>query len=76
MTKVGAVIVGRTGRTSIRKPVSNEARAIPGLAHMRSNVAKLAQRPNRRQADAERRARTPLRADGAAYLLEVAELLR
>ena len=32
MTRVGAVIVGSTGRTSIRKPVSNEARAIPGLA--------------------------------------------
>ena len=37
--KVGAVIVGRIGRMSIRKFASNAARTIPGLAHMRSNVA-------------------------------------
>ena len=33
------MIVGRIGRTSIRNAVSNDARAIPGLAHMRSNIA-------------------------------------
>ena len=39
MTRVGAVIVGRIGRTSIRNAASSVARAIPGLAHMRSNIA-------------------------------------
>jgi hypothetical protein len=36
---VGTVIVGRIGRTSIRNIASNDARAIPGLAHIRSNIA-------------------------------------
>jgi len=36
---VGTVIVGRIGRTSIRNAASSDARAIPGLAHMRSNMA-------------------------------------
>ena len=39
MTRVGAVIVGRIGRTSIRNPASSVARAIPGLALIRSNIA-------------------------------------
>ena len=39
MTRVGAVIVGRIGRTSIRNTASSVARAIPGLALMRSNIA-------------------------------------
>ena len=39
MTRVGAVIVGRIGRTSIRNAASIVARAIPGLALMRSNIA-------------------------------------
>ena len=39
MTRVGAVIVGRIGRTSIRNDASSDARAIPGLALMRSNMA-------------------------------------
>jgi hypothetical protein len=39
MTRVGEVIVGRIGRTSIRKADSTVARSIPGLALMRSNVA-------------------------------------
>ena len=39
MTRVGAVIVGRIGRTSIRNAASSVARAIPGLALMRSNIA-------------------------------------
>jgi hypothetical protein len=33
------VSVGKIGRTSIRNAASNDARAIPGLAHMRSNIA-------------------------------------
>ena len=33
------VIVGRIGRTSIRNNASSDARAIPGLAHIRSNIA-------------------------------------
>ena len=37
--QVGAVIVGRIGRTSIRNAASAVARAIPGLALMRSNIA-------------------------------------
>ena len=39
MTRVGAVMVGRIGRTSIRNIASIVARAIPGLALMRSNMA-------------------------------------
>ena len=39
MTRVGAVIVGKIGRTSIRNAASSDARAIPGLALMRSNIA-------------------------------------
>jgi hypothetical protein len=39
MTNVGAVMVGRIGRTSIRKRASNATRAIPGLALMRSTIA-------------------------------------
>ena len=39
MTRVGTVIVGRIGRTSIRNAASSDARAIPGLAHIRSNMA-------------------------------------
>ena len=39
MTRVGAVIVGRIGRTSNRDDASTDARAIPGLALIRSNVA-------------------------------------
>ena len=39
MTRVGAVIVGRIGRTSIRNVDSSVARAMPGLALMRSNMA-------------------------------------
>ena len=38
MTRVGTVIVGRIGRTSIRNVASSVARAIPGLAHIRSNI--------------------------------------
>jgi hypothetical protein len=38
MTRVGAVIVGRIGRTSIRNPASNDAHAIPGLALIRSAI--------------------------------------
>ena len=38
MTRVGTVIVGRIGRTSIRNAASSVARAIPGLAHIRSNI--------------------------------------
>ena len=38
MTRVGAVSVGRIGRTSIRNAASNDARAIPGLALIRSNI--------------------------------------
>ena len=33
------MIVGRIGRTSVRNAASNDARAIPGLALMRSNIA-------------------------------------
>jgi hypothetical protein len=39
MTRVGAVSVGRIGRTSIRKFDSTVARSIPGLAHLRSTMA-------------------------------------
>ena len=39
MTRVGALIVGRIGRTSIRNIASSAARAIPGLALMRSTIA-------------------------------------
>src|SRR6476619_1575940 len=39
MTRLGAVIVGRIGRTSIRNAASIVARAIPGLVHTRSNIA-------------------------------------
>ena len=39
MTSVGALIVGRIGRTSIWNAASSVARAIPGLALMRSNIA-------------------------------------
>jgi hypothetical protein len=39
MTRVGTVIVGRIGRTSIRDAASSVARTIPGLAHIRSNIA-------------------------------------
>ena len=46
MTRVGALIVGRIGRTSIRNAVSNDARAIPGLAHMRSSMASQGNRPD------------------------------
>jgi hypothetical protein len=35
---VGTVIVGRIGLTSVRNPASSVARAIPELAHMRSNI--------------------------------------
>ena len=38
MTKVGTVIVGRIGRKFIRKTASSVARAIPGLALIRSNM--------------------------------------
>ena len=38
ITRVGAVSVGRIGRTSIRNAASNDARAIPGLALMRSHI--------------------------------------
>ena len=37
-TSVGTVIVGRIGLTSIRNDASSVTRAIPGLAHMRSNI--------------------------------------
>ena len=37
-TRVGTPIVGRIGRTSIENPASSVARAIPGLALMRSNI--------------------------------------
>ena len=46
MTRVGAVIVGRIGRTSNRNAASIAARAIPGLAHMRSNMASWRNRPD------------------------------
>ncbi len=46
MTRVGAVIVGRIGRTSIRNAASSDARAIPGLALMRSNMASWRNRPD------------------------------
>jgi hypothetical protein len=39
MTRVGAVSVGRIGRTSIRNNDSIVARTIPGLALIRSNMA-------------------------------------
>jgi hypothetical protein len=39
MTRVGAESVGRIGRASIRKFDSIVARSMPGLAHMRSNIA-------------------------------------
>ena len=39
MTSVGEVIVGKIGRTSIRIADASVASAIPGLAHMRSNMA-------------------------------------
>jgi hypothetical protein len=38
MTSVGAVIVERIGRTSIRNIASSVAQAIPGLALIRSIV--------------------------------------
>src|SRR6476646_4109621 len=38
ITRVGTLIVGRIDRTSIRNIASSVARAIPGLALMRSNV--------------------------------------
>ncbi len=46
MTRVGTVIVGRIGRTSIRNTDSSVARTIPGLAHMRSNMASWRIDPN------------------------------
>jgi hypothetical protein len=58
MTRVGTVIVGRIGRTSIRNAASSDARAIPGLAHMRSNMASWRNRP----------------ADDGALMLNVAPL--
>src|SRR5271155_847145 len=39
MTRVGAVTVGRIDRTSVRNTASSAARAIPGLALMRSTIA-------------------------------------
>ena len=39
MTRVGTVIVARIDRISIRNTDSAVARTIPGLAHMRSNIA-------------------------------------
>jgi hypothetical protein len=46
MTRVGAMIVGRTGRTSSRNDASSAARAIPGLAHIRSDIASWRNRPD------------------------------
>jgi hypothetical protein len=40
------VSVGRIGRTSMRNNASSVARAIPGLAHMRSNMASWRNRPD------------------------------
>ena len=77
MTRVGAVIVGRIGRTSSRNAASIDARAIPGLAHMRSNMASWRNRPDADgSADAECRTAAPPRADGAAEFLDAGDLLR
>ncbi len=76
MTSVGAVIVGRIGRTSIRMFASTVARAIPGLALMRSNMASW--RIDRTDGNMTLGCRTaaPRRAGGAAEFLDAGDLLR
>ena len=75
MTRVGTVIVGRIGRTSIRNAASSAARAIPGLALMRSNIASWRIDRHRRQQSLECLAAAPRRAGGAAECLQAGELL-
>ena len=76
MTRVGAVIVGRIGRTSIRNAASIVARAIPGLALMRSNIASWRIDRTDGTQILECRTAAPPRADGAAEFLPAGDLLR
>ena len=75
MTRVGAVSVGRIGRTSIRN-VRFECRPRhPRACAHALEYRELAYRPDRRQADAECRTAAPPRADGAPEFLQAGELL-
>ena len=76
MTRVGAVIVGRIGRTSIRNPASSVARSHSRAGAHALQHGELAYRPHRRQQTFECRTAAPRRADGAAEFLHAGDLLR
>ena len=58
-----------------RNAASNDARAIPGLAHIRSNIASWRIDRTDGNADADCRTAAPRRADGAADFLQAGDLL-
>ncbi len=74
-TRVGVVIVGRMGRTSVRNTASSVARAIPGLALMRSTIPSWRIDAHRCQQTFECRTAAPRRARGAEPSLPAGELL-
>ena len=76
MTRVGAVIVGRIGRTSIRNARFECRPRHPRAGAHALQHGELAHRPDRREQNFGCRTAAPRRADGAADFLHAGDLLR
>ena len=72
MTRAGAVIVGRIGRTSIWKHRREGCPSHPRARTHALQRSQLAYRPDRRHYTLECRTTAPRRADGAAEFLQAA----